>query len=85
MTIRYSVNHKSINELVIEVFKIQNAFAAEIVEHVKSNENYFNLQKRSDMTHLPQHLCAISRRQLLLPQAPSKLVLSLFNLENLED
>ena len=81
------IHHKSIKELSIEMFKIKNTLAPKLVKDifVESNENYYDLRNQIHMTHLPQHLLAISRRQLLSSQVPVNLVLRLFNLGNMKD
>ena len=81
------IHHKSIKELSIEMFKIKNTLAPKLVKDifVESNENYYDLRNQIHTTHLPQHLLAISRRQLLSSQVPVNLVLRLFNLGNMKD
>ena len=81
------IHHKSIKELSIEMFKIKNTLAPKLVKDifVESNENYYDLRNQIHTTHLPQHLLAISRRQLLSLQVPVNLVLRLFNLGNMKD
>ena len=81
------IHHKSIKELSIEMFKIKNTLAPKLVKDifVESNENYYDLGNQIHTTHLPQHLLAISRGQLLSSQVPVNLVLRLFNLGNMKD
>ena len=81
------IHHKSIKELSIEMFKIKNTLAPKLVKDifVESNKNYYDLRNQIHTTHLPQHLLAISRRQLLSSQVPVNLVLRLFNLGNMKD
>ena len=81
------IHHKSIKELSIEMFKFKSNLVPKLVKDVsvESNENYNDLRNQIHTTHLPQHLLAISRRQLLLSQVPVNLVLRLFNLGNMKD
>ena len=44
------IHHNSIQKLAIELFKVENALASEIVKDVfvESNENHYNLRNQID-------------------------------------